>query len=174
MVCDVLVHDRHTRFICSECMPILQQNHVCCMVLKKTHRLETECALCTEHSKFVLFAPLTLSHVLSQLVPFVEHLNTFACFVPCLADLLDTPYCMHAIHCFFWRLQILATQQQLMKAKSDEESKGGGAADARRWNGLRNVVESRALLKTAFRTASTLKAQVTNNLYMISMLYKHC
>lgn len=47
-----------------------------------------------------------------------------------------------------------------MKAKSDEENKGGGAADARRWNGLRNVVESRALLKTAFRTASTLKAQV--------------
>lgn len=57
-------------------------------------------------------------------------------------------------------LQILLTQQQLMKAKSDEENKGGGAADARRWNGLRNVVESRALLKTAFRTASTLKAQV--------------
>lgn len=56
--------------------------------------------------------------------------------------------------------QILLTQQQLMKAKSDEENKGGGAADARRWNGLRNVVESRALLKTAFRTASTLKAQV--------------
>ena len=48
-----------------------------------------------------------------------------------------------------------------MKAKSDEENKGGGAADARRWNGLRNVVESRALLKTAFRTASTLKAQVS-------------
>ena len=47
-----------------------------------------------------------------------------------------------------------------MKAKSDEENKGGGAADARRWNGLRNVVESRALLKTAFRTASTLKGQV--------------
>ena len=57
-------------------------------------------------------------------------------------------------------VQILLTQQQLMKAKSDEENKGGGAADARRWNGLRNVVESRALLKTAFRTASTLKAQV--------------
>lgn len=57
-------------------------------------------------------------------------------------------------------MQILLTQQQLMKAKSDEENKGGGAADARRWNGLRNVVESRALLKTAFRTASTLKAQV--------------
>ncbi|KAL3131725.1 hypothetical protein ABBQ38_007446 [Trebouxia sp. C0009 RCD-2024] len=56
--------------------------------------------------------------------------------------------------------QILLTQQQLMKAKCDEENKGGGAADARRWNGLRNVVESRALLKTAFRTASTLKAQV--------------
>lgn len=50
-----------------------------------------------------------------------------------------------------------------MKAKSDEENKGGGAADARRWNGLRNVVESRALLKTAFRTASTLKAQVSRS-----------
>lgn len=66
-------------------------------------------------------------------------------------------------------LQILLTQQQLMKAKCDEENKGGGAADARRWNGLRNVVESRALLKTAFRTASTLKAQV-----LCAATYSHC
>ena len=69
-------------------------------------------------------------------------------------------------------LQILLTQQQLMKAKSDEENKGGGAADARRWNGLRNVVESRALLKTAFRTASTLKAQVDCS-SALSMLAHH-
>ncbi len=69
-------------------------------------------------------------------------------------------------------LQILLTQQQLMKAKSDEENKGGGAADARRWNGLRNVVESRALLKTAFRTASTLKAQVDRS-SALSMLAYH-
>ena len=67
-------------------------------------------------------------------------------------------YCAITANC---HVQILATQQQLMKAKSDEENKGGGAADARRWNGLRNVVESRALLKTAFRTASTLKGQVS-------------
>ena len=47
-----------------------------------------------------------------------------------------------------------------MKAKAEEESRGQGAADARRWNGLRTIVEARALLKTAFRCASTLKAQV--------------
>lgn len=60
-----------------------------------------------------------------------------------------------------------------MKAKSDEENKGGGAADARRWNGLRNVVESRALLKTAFRTASTLKAQVLASAPLIPGLVMH-
>ena len=47
-----------------------------------------------------------------------------------------------------------------MKAKAEEENRGQGAADARRWNGLRTIVEARALLKTAFRCASTLKAQV--------------
>ena len=61
-----------------------------------------------------------------------------------------------------------------MKAKSDEENKGGGAADARRWNGLRNVVESRALLKTAFRTASTLKAQVLASAPAMCRLLEAC
>lgn len=33
-------------------------------------------------------------------------------------------------------LQIQECQLALMKAKQSEEEKGGGAADARRWNGL--------------------------------------
>lgn len=82
---------------------------------------------------------------------------------------------MHALMHVCCAVQILLTQQQLMKAKSDEENKGGGAADARRWNGLRNVVESRALLKTAFRTASTLKAQVLHlaPAFCVAKSYSH-
>eukprot|EP00887_Chlorella_sp_A99_P003111 scaffold9.g3111.t1 len=50
-------------------------------------------------------------------------------------------------------------QLQLMRAKQSEEERGGGAADARRWAGLRNAAEARALLKTVFRVASQQKAQ---------------
>ena len=56
-------------------------------------------------------------------------------------------------------LQILEMQQSLLRAKAEEEQKGQGAADARRWNGLRSVVEARAMLKTVFRTASIHKSQ---------------
>lgn len=35
------------------------------------------------------------------------------------------------------------------------------AADAKRWNGVRSVVQARALLKTLFRSASQHKAQVS-------------
>ncbi|GAB4822357.1 hypothetical protein N2152v2_009403 [Parachlorella kessleri] len=55
--------------------------------------------------------------------------------------------------------QIQEFQLQLMKVKQNEEEKGGGAADARRWNGLRTIVEARAMLKTVFRSASQHKAQ---------------
>jgi len=35
------------------------------------------------------------------------------------------------------------------------------AADAKRWNGVRSVVQARALLKTLFRSASQPKAQAS-------------
>lgn len=54
--------------------------------------------------------------------------------------------------------QIVELQQQLVRVRADEEARGGGAADARRWNQLRNVVEARTMLKTVFRSASAHKA----------------
>ena len=35
----------------------------------------------------------------------------------------------------------------------EEESRGGGAADVKRWNGLRTAIEARELLRTLFRIA---------------------
>ncbi|KAK9835062.1 hypothetical protein WJX81_008045 [Elliptochloris bilobata] len=59
--------------------------------------------------------------------------------------------------------QIAETQEVLMRAKAEEEarvgSSGDGAAAARRWTGVRGVVEARSLLKTLFRAASHYKAQ---------------
>lgn len=50
-----------------------------------------------------------------------------------------------------------------MRAKAEEEARmgasGDGAAAARRWTGVRGVIEARSLLKTLFRTASHYKAQ---------------
>lgn len=54
--------------------------------------------------------------------------------------------------------QIVELQQQLVRVRADEEARGGGAADVRRWNQLRNVVEARTMLKTVFRSASAHKA----------------
>ena len=51
-------------------------------------------------------------------------------------------------------------QLALVKEREEEERRGAGAADARRWNGLRTIVEARAMLKTVFRAASGHKAQV--------------
>lgn len=48
-------------------------------------------------------------------------------------------------------------QAQWEGAKADEEGRGGGAADARRWVGMRGVVEARELLRSLFRLASDLK-----------------
>ena len=56
-------------------------------------------------------------------------------------------------------LQIVETQQQLMKAKAEEEQKSQVASDARRWNGLKTMVEARALLKSIFKVATNQKAQ---------------
>ncbi|KAL4427717.1 hypothetical protein ABPG75_001806 [Micractinium tetrahymenae] len=50
-------------------------------------------------------------------------------------------------------------QARLMEARAVEDAKGGVPADARRWNGVRSVVQARALLKTIFRAASQHKAE---------------
>ena len=57
-------------------------------------------------------------------------------------------------------MQILETQQQLMRAKAEEDLKGQAAADAKRWNGLKTIVEARSLLKSVFKVAASQKAQV--------------
>lgn len=46
-----------------------------------------------------------------------------------------------------------------MKAKVEEEQRGQMAADARRWTGLKNIVEARSLLKALFAYAANQKAQ---------------
>lgn len=58
-------------------------------------------------------------------------------------------------------MQILETQAALMRAQAEEDVKSGSAAsEARRWTGVRTVVEARSLLKTLFRAAAGHKAQV--------------
>ncbi|PNH11829.1 Chromosome-associated kinesin KIF4 [Tetrabaena socialis] len=47
--------------------------------------------------------------------------------------------------------QISELQASWERQKAEEESRGGGAMDVRRWAGLRNVVECRELLRTLFR-----------------------
>jgi hypothetical protein len=39
-------------------------------------------------------------------------------------------------------------------AKAQEEGRGGGAADGRRWGGARTLPEARELLRTLFKLAS--------------------
>lgn len=51
-------------------------------------------------------------------------------------------------------------QQQLAKATAADEARGGGAADVHRWNGLRNVLHARSMLKIVFQSAAHSKAQV--------------
>jgi hypothetical protein len=53
-------------------------------------------------------------------------------------------------------------QLQWERARQEEESRGAGAADARRWTGIRNVVEGRELLRTLFKVASDHKAAVSH------------
>ena len=61
--------------------------------------------------------------------------------------------------------QIMETQAALTRAQAEEEGRAGTAAasnpaEARRWNGVRTIVEARSLLKTVFRAAAGHKAQV--------------
>lgn len=51
-------------------------------------------------------------------------------------------------------------QKQWERARNDEQSRGAGAADVRRWTGIRNIVEARELLRTLFVSACSQKAQV--------------
>lgn len=52
-------------------------------------------------------------------------------------------------------------QEQWERARADEQSRGAGAADVKRWTGIRNTVEARELLRTLFVAASSQRAQVT-------------
>lgn len=70
--------------------------------------------------------------------------------------------------------QIVDLQQQLVRVRADEEARGGGAADARRWNQLRSVVEARVMLKTVFRTASSHKAAAAEALTDATELREEC
>ncbi|BDA42917.1 hypothetical protein COCOBI_03-8100 [Coccomyxa sp. Obi] len=61
-------------------------------------------------------------------------------------------------------VQILETQAALARAQAEEEAAARAAAsnpaEARRWNGLRTIVEARSMLKVLFRVATAHKAQV--------------
>jgi len=51
-------------------------------------------------------------------------------------------------------VHIAELQEEWEKAKNEEEAKQGNAAEVKRWTGLKNLGEGRALLKTLFRLAS--------------------
>lgn len=63
-----------------------------------------------------------------------------------------------------WRrcVQIADIMARLCAARTEDEARGGGAADARRWTALRTPVEARGMLKTVFRAAADHAAQVHN------------
>ncbi len=49
--------------------------------------------------------------------------------------------------------KIQELQVQWQRAKTDEELNAGGAADLKRWTGIKVLAESRELLRTVFRVA---------------------
>lgn len=51
-------------------------------------------------------------------------------------------------------------QEQWERARAEEQCRGAGAADVRRWTGIRNIVEAREMLRTLFISACTQRAQV--------------
>ncbi|GAX80469.1 hypothetical protein CEUSTIGMA_g7908.t1 [Chlamydomonas eustigma] len=55
-------------------------------------------------------------------------------------------------------VQIKELQAAWEAAKVEEESRGGGAVDAKRWNGVRNATEAKELLRSLFRVACDHKA----------------
>jgi hypothetical protein len=61
---------------------------------------------------------------------------------------------------YFVYIQIAEVMARLCAARAEDEGRGGGAADARRWTALRTPVEARAMLKTVFRAAADNAAQV--------------
>lgn len=72
------------------------------------------------------------------------------------------PYYLYLLHSVLYPhvLQLREHNQQISelqvaweRSKVEEEQKGGGAADVRRWASIRSIVEARDLLKTVFRTA---------------------
>lgn len=52
-------------------------------------------------------------------------------------------------------------QEQWERARAEEQSRGAGAADVRRWTGIRNIVEAREMLRTLFISACAQRAQVS-------------
>jgi kinesin family protein 4/21/27 len=56
--------------------------------------------------------------------------------------------------------QIQDLQLQLVKARAEEEERGQGAADAKRWTNLKNVGEAKMLLQSVFQAASQQRAAV--------------
>lgn len=56
--------------------------------------------------------------------------------------------------------QIQELQLKLVKARSEEEEQGKGAADLSRWNTLRSVSEAQLLLQAVFTSASQQRASV--------------
>jgi len=56
--------------------------------------------------------------------------------------------------------QILEIQEALGRAKDADDARAGGAADPRRWTGLRTVVDARAMLKAVFQAAAQSRVQV--------------
>ena len=70
--------------------------------------------------------------------------------------------------------QILETQAALMKAQSEDDTKSGNtAAEARRWTGVRTIVEARSLLKTLFRAAAGHKAQARCSMFPMQHVEQH-
>lgn len=53
--------------------------------------------------------------------------------------------------------QINELQAQWERQKAEEESRGGGALDVRRWTGIKSAVEARELLRTLFRLSVEFK-----------------
>lgn len=58
--------------------------------------------------------------------------------------------------------QIAGIMAALVAARGEDEARGGGAADPRRWTALRSTVEARAMLKTVFRAAAAHAVQVNH------------
>jgi hypothetical protein len=68
---------------------------------------------------------------------------------------------MHVNMCIVCCCVLQELQEQWERARADEQSRGAGAADVKRWTGIRNIIEARELLRTLFMCACAQKAQVS-------------